>query len=546
MKVHVERFKGAERIDFDLSSTTVLVGSNNSGKSSTLQALHFAARCMNYSKEANKPSTISLSELDYLPSQNYKELYHGGVWGNIKDSPESKVAYEFVDSDGNRHTASAVLKSARNEGISISPSIPQPLLEIFRGRDSNFSAYIPGISGIPVEEPFLSTRNVYRKAAAGDSNTVLRNILLRIVERGQLSDFLDAIKQVYPDLDISVSFEDESDYHVQATVSTSVVGVRKPLEFAGTGLIHAIQVLAYLVLYEPNLLLIDEPESHLHPTLQSRLVKVLEREARKRGCRAVITTHSPFVVNGLSRDSITVWLKKGQTLAASNGEEIRKALGWGVLDKSAVLCSEDARVGLIVELLKQDDALERAVSIFPFDGVSKLGTGKHILSLKSALGDVHKFGVHRDRDCHSYDELEPWANEYLDKGIFSFVTDGSDIEMYFCCPEHVADALDIDFGDAVQIIDEAVKNIEDSQKTKFTNKRAEINKRVYEKTGGSPNIEELWMSLPVEEKYVGKALLSAIRSVASKKGFDEKRIGRTSNNVTIGWQFICRLRKMIA
>lgn len=41
-KMALKRFKQLKEFELDLSETTVLIGANNSGKSSALQALHFA------------------------------------------------------------------------------------------------------------------------------------------------------------------------------------------------------------------------------------------------------------------------------------------------------------------------------------------------------------------------------------------------------------------------------------------------------------------------------------------------------------------------
>ncbi|WP_425567140.1 AAA family ATPase [Sphingomonas cynarae] len=45
-KIIVENFKGIVVAELPLRDTTVLVGTNNSDKSSALQAIHFAARAM--------------------------------------------------------------------------------------------------------------------------------------------------------------------------------------------------------------------------------------------------------------------------------------------------------------------------------------------------------------------------------------------------------------------------------------------------------------------------------------------------------------------
>ncbi len=44
-----------------------------------------------------------------------------------------------------------------------------------------------------------------------------------------------------------------------------------------------------------QLLIIEEPEAHLYPTAQRALVKMIAEVARKKGCKVMITTHSPYI-----------------------------------------------------------------------------------------------------------------------------------------------------------------------------------------------------------------------------------------------------------
>ncbi len=53
-----------------------------------------------------------------------------------------------------------------------------------------------------------------------------------------------------------------------------------------------------------RVLLIEEPEAHLHPQLQTKLLEYLEDQANIAGIQVIVTTHSPVLASAASIDSI--------------------------------------------------------------------------------------------------------------------------------------------------------------------------------------------------------------------------------------------------
>ena len=185
-KINIKNFKKVSNVDLDLADLNILVGANSSGKSSILQAIHLASCLARQAKEnlrRNNSTVISVNELDYLPTNNYKKLGNDNDWGNREDSPFSKVNFVIGDEEASRQiTVNTEIRGARNAGISVKGNLPQEVSNLFRGQGRFFSAYIPGISGMPNEELKQSKRVVLKACSFGDANFYLRNALLLLTD----------------------------------------------------------------------------------------------------------------------------------------------------------------------------------------------------------------------------------------------------------------------------------------------------------------------------------------------------------------------------
>jgi len=219
--------------------------------------------------------------------------------------------------------------------------------------------------------------------------------------------------------------------------------------------LQVIQIFAYLVYFKPVLLLVDEPDSHLHPATQELLIGVLADAAKRQGTQVILTTHSPSVVRALPSDARVIWMKNG-TVQRDGNTSGRKMMGWGLLDKRILLLTEDTKTGMLRSLLSQWADLERIVALWPLHGSGKLLDAQGCSSLQNLFGEDMKIILHRDRDFMMPLEAAAFKKPYDDKGISVWLSKHSDIESYWCEPEVISAHFSIDITEAKTLLLEAV------------------------------------------------------------------------------------------
>lgn len=547
-EVTIRNFKAIDSATINLARMTVIVGANGSGKSSVLQALHWmfqSGRNLAVGTNAIKNgdfrqsdgSTLSEKNATYMPSPEYRNAGHGAEYGNFKGSPQMEVEVKATPDDANEDAlnASMWIKSARNEGLSVHVPSNNPFVQSLRDQSKEFSSYIPGLAGIASVEEKRTKLIVHRQAAAGDANTVLRNVLLLLkditYEDETGLDLLQRfVSEVMGPVTLNVDFIEDKHQTIQASFQTKVMvdadqNRTKPLELAGIGFLQVIQIFAYLIYFRPVLLLVDEPDAHLHPTAQEHLVGVLAKAAKHFGTQVILTTHSPSVVRALPNDAHVIWMKDG-VVQPDGDTSGRQLMGWGLLDKRVLLLTEDTKINMLRSLLSQWPDLERNVALWPLHGSGKLLDPKGCASLQTLFGEGMKIAIHRDRDFMMPDEAAAFSNPYLEAGIGVWLTKYSDVEAYWANAQAVAAHLEIDAQAAQLIIDAAFTSAqqENADVTARNTKRNDIRNKITECRNGTigafndEQVVQVYSEDGQQHVVLGKTLCAKIREQAKAEG----------------------------
>jgi predicted ATPase len=81
----------------------------------------------------------------------------------------------------------------------------------------------------------------------------------------------------------------------------------------------------------PNLLLMDEPDGPLHPSMAKRLLQVIQEVfVKDKGVKVIMTTHSPSTVAMAQEESLFVMQKESPRIKKESKEQILKLLTEGI------------------------------------------------------------------------------------------------------------------------------------------------------------------------------------------------------------------------
>jgi energy-coupling factor transporter ATP-binding protein EcfA2 len=468
---------------------------------------------------------ISFDRLDYIPSSDPLTTLHKGVLETNASSTGVEVVFCHQVTNDEPVQVTIRLRAARNRGGITAYMEGGSAVTPYKQRFQFITAYIPGLAGLAEKESILAQPTLRRQAASGDAGGVLRNILFSLSSRRaaapeSLTKLNELVCQVHPGIKVDAYFDEREDYHISSYIVTENSSYQyRPLETAATGVLQVIQIFAYLLLFEPKVMLIDEPDAHLHLDKQERLIEALERAASEYNTQIVLTTHSPHIVRAASANVKFVWMREG-VVETEDDNTIRRLLGWGGLDKAALFFIEDEDDKALRSLLRQWPDLSRQLAVCRCFGIDNLPRDKLLNGL--LLDGQLKLTalIHRDGDFMNGEEAEKWRKSFKTEGVFPWVTFGPDIESYFCEANYLRALYGISDEEAQLWRSQAASAVNGAKQT-FLEKRKKIVSVVWPH-GGSPNAEEMWDAAggkcPATVK--GKSLHSALKVVAKANGKD--------------------------
>lgn len=326
-----KRFGDTQRIE--LEHPAVLIGPNNCGKTSALQALALWSQAVRTWYEARKSSAAkerTATPINRLNIVSVPVLRARFFWHNTRVRKGNQdiplVLTVGVQFQGQVRALAMRFRSQGDELVYCAPD--EAVLA-----DADFIAHAAGIrvellypmSGLDTEEPLLQPGRVDVLLGQGRTADVLRNLCLAVA-RASAQDWQRVVQFMQRLFRIELG-EPQETTRGGIALSYRQPGVKEDLDIssAGRGMLQMLLVFAYLYSHKRSVLLVDEPDAHLEILRQKQVYVLLRDIANDNESQVVMVTHSEVILDEALDTHLTLLLD-GQADDLAKKQTIRNSL----------------------------------------------------------------------------------------------------------------------------------------------------------------------------------------------------------------------------
>ena len=335
-KVIIKGFKRFAEVTFELPGQLVIAGPNNTGKTTLLQAIAACDLAFRAWKQLNnfqrhgggyQYAPIARQAFSAVPLRQFDLL-----WNERNTAQPIEISLEFTNS------APLIMEIFHDttEQIKVHPKstvAPQTARSF-----SLSTVFIPPMTGLAREEPlYARDETIDSLLAQARPGEVLRNLLVKAHQSPAWGRLQDAIKRLfnYELLPPSVGANIVSEYK-RADGAT-----RYDIASAGSGFQQVLMLLTFLHTRPGSVLLLDEPDAHLHVILQDAIYGELRSVAADTQSQLIIATHSEVIIESVDPRELCLMYGTPRLLS-DNNERALLIQSLGTLTHTDIMLAETA------------------------------------------------------------------------------------------------------------------------------------------------------------------------------------------------------------
>ena len=343
-RVGLRRFKRFGDVEFLLPGHVVLAGPNNTGKTTVLQAIAAWSLALDRWKQLNDVqrhggaytrAPIARQAFSAVPLRAFDLLWKERDYAG-------SVEIEVQSAEG--WTVSMELIADSTEQIYVRPR-PSASPDVVRHARLT-TVFVPAMSGLGTEEPLYQRPKVDQLLGQAKPGDVLRNLLVEASgsERAW-AGLQQSIRRLFG---FELAPPDATGPHILAEYRERLGGPTLDIASAGSGFQQVLMLLAFLQTRPGSVLLLDEPDAHLHVILQDAIYSELRAVAAQQRSQLVIATHSEVIINAVEPRELCVILGQPRMLATTE-ERARLIESLRVLSHADIMLALDAPGVLYLE-----------------------------------------------------------------------------------------------------------------------------------------------------------------------------------------------------
>jgi predicted ATPase len=312
-KFTIKNFKRIDDLELDLSSRVALVGPNNSGKTTLLQALtiwDIGLRKWSSQRNESKAKTrtgVTINRNDLLSTPIPSALL---LW---KDLHVRKKEVKENGKVGTRNIRFELCAEGVTNGViwkvglefdyANTESLYCRILEEKTSQPfpdcalSERIGFLPPMSGLAPFEDRLIKDVLFRKIGEGRTSEVLRNLLW--ILSSEYPEKWDVLASDINRLFAAQLFKPilSEPGGILSMEYQETGGKKLDLSSAGRGFQQMLLILGFLYSGQNSILLLDEPDAHLEVLRQKEVYQFLSNSAAQTGSQIIIATHSETVLD---------------------------------------------------------------------------------------------------------------------------------------------------------------------------------------------------------------------------------------------------------
>lgn len=342
-RVTIRRFKKFQEVTFNLPGHVVLAGPNNAGKSTVLQAIAAWDFALTRWKQLNDfqrhfgrytQAPITRQTFSAVPLRTFDLLWN-------ERSYSQPIEIEIQNRKGWTVTMELIPNSTEQMYVRPKPDADPDMVR----RADIKASFVPPMTGLSTDEPVYTRPKVDQLLGQNKPGDILRNLLKEAHETAAWRTLQESIKRLF---NYELLPPDSGGAHIIAEYRTRPDGPRLDIASAGSGFQQVLMLLTFLHIRPGSVLLLDEPDAHLHVILQDAIFSELKAVSVKQHSQLIVATHSEVIINSVEPSELMIMLNQPR-MVASTEERNTLIRSLAVLSNDDIMKALDAPGVLYLE-----------------------------------------------------------------------------------------------------------------------------------------------------------------------------------------------------